>query len=436
MSQFSKIIRSILLGIILLTLFLPLMQSKLKLLDLKVLKGDVSYPPQAHFSINDWFTSKYQEEKETYLNAMFGFRSTCVRINNQIAYSLFNKAKANGVIIGKDEFLYEENYINSYTGKDLLEQDSIDAILYKLTYLTDTLNKLNKTLMIILAPGKASYFPEYIPDEYLKNKSNNTNYRFFAQGLKKSGLNVIDFNAWFILNKSTSKYPLFPKQGIHWSKYGMALAADSIIKKIEYLKNTSIAKTIYSDLVMQQPHDEDTDIGDGMNLLFDFKSFEMAYPKVIFNTIESKGKLNLLMVADSYYWGIYNYGISNCFDTSHFWYYNKQVFPETATEELLTDNLNIGEEVLKHDVIVIMATEANLKNFGWGFIEKTYDYFKNYEPHEGLKLNSIEKISNWKEYIKKNKKWMEIIKLNASKKNISVDSALTLDAQWQAEQQK
>lgn len=31
---------------------------------------------------------------------------------------------------------------------------------------------------------------------------------------------------------------------------------------------------------------------------------------------------------------------------------------------------------------------------------------------------------------------MEIIKLNGSKKNISVDSALTLDAQWQAEQQK
>ena len=63
------------------------MQSKLKIVDLKALKGDVSYPPQAHFSINDWFTSKYQEEKETYLNVMFGFRSTCIRINNQIAYS-------------------------------------------------------------------------------------------------------------------------------------------------------------------------------------------------------------------------------------------------------------------------------------------------------------------------------------------------------------
>lgn len=419
-----------------LVIFLPLTQSKLKLFDLKPLKGDVSYPEQVHFSINDWFTSNYQEKKEIYLNAMFGFRSTCIRINNQIAYVLFNKANANGVIIGKDEFLYEESYINAYTGNDFLGQESIDSTLYKLKYVTDTLNKLNKKLVVVFAAGKASFFSEYIPNEYLKNKSNTTNYNSFSEGSKKLALNVIDFNSWFILNKNNSKYPLYPKQGIHWSRYGMALAADSLIKKIENLTNTPIAQTTYNELVIEQPHDEDCDIGDGMNLLVDFKSFDMAYPKVIFNTSETKNKLNLLMVADSYYWGIYNYGISNCFNTSHFWYYNKQIYPESASKELLTDQVNTGDELLKHDVIVIMATEANLKNLGWGFIEKAYAYFKRAQSVQESKLISVEKINDWKEYIKKDAKWMEVVKLNASKKNISIDSALTLDAKWQAEQQK
>ena len=200
------------------TLFLPLIQTKLNIFELSPLKGDVRYPAQAQFSISDWFSSKYQEEKETYLNSMFGFRSTCVRVNNQIAYSFFKKANANGVIIGKDNYLYEESYLNSYNGSDFLGQDSINHTLNRLKYLTDTLKKLNKQLIVVFAAGKASFYPEYIPDSYLKSNVDNTNYKALSIGAKNIGLNVIDFNAWFVKNKSISKYPLYPKHGIHWSQ--------------------------------------------------------------------------------------------------------------------------------------------------------------------------------------------------------------------------
>jgi hypothetical protein len=35
-------------------------------------------------------------------------------MNNQLAFSLFNKAKANGAVVGKENYLYEENYIKAY----------------------------------------------------------------------------------------------------------------------------------------------------------------------------------------------------------------------------------------------------------------------------------------------------------------------------------
>lgn len=435
MNQFSKTFRYIILVTIVAIMFLPLLQSKLNVFELKPLKGDISYPPQAHFSIKDWFSSKYQEEKEKYLNSMFGFRSTCVRVNNQIAFSFFKKANANGVIIGKDNYLYEESYLNTYNGNDFLGQDSISHTLKRLKYLTDTLKKLNKQLIIVFAAGKASFYPEYIPNNYLRSNRDNTNYKALSHGANEMGINVIDFNSWFVKNKSVSKYPLYPKHGIHWSKYGMAMAADSIIKVIENMRGIDMPDISYNEVNIQKPHDEDSDIGDGMNLLVDLNGFDMAYPKIVISN-EGKDKPNILVISDSFYWGMYNFGISKCFTNSHFWYYNKQVYPESATKELLTDNLNVGDEILKNDVIVIMATEATLKSIGWGFIEKAELYFKGNLSNKTEHLISIKKINDWKEYIKNDPKWMENIKLTANKKNISVDSALTLDAIWQAQQEK
>lgn len=202
---------------------------------LEPLKGTVNNPEDATFSKKDWIDGTYQEKKELYINSMFGFRSFCIRLNNQIAFNFFNKAKANGVIVGKENYLYEESYINAYTGKDFLGEDSISHTLNRLKFISDTLSRLNKQLIIVFAAGKASYFPEYIPDKYLPILE-KTNYKSLSDGAKKLGLNVIDFNKWFVENKNKSKYPLYPLQGVHWSTYGTTLAADSLIRKIEFLR--------------------------------------------------------------------------------------------------------------------------------------------------------------------------------------------------------
>lgn len=435
MSRFSKIYQYILLVIVFAIMFLPLLQSRLKIFELRPLKGDIVSPYRANFNITDWFSSKYQEEEENYLNSMFGFRSICVRINNQIAYSFFNYANANGVIVGKNNYLYEESYLNSFNGTDFLGQDSINHILNRLKYLSDNFERLNKKLIIVFAAGKASFYPEFIPNRYLKSKNYITNYKSLSRGAKEIGLNVIDFNSWFVKSKPISKYPLYPKHGIHWSNYGMAFVADSIVKNIENLIGIDMPDITYNEVNIHKPNGGDTDIGDGMNLLFDLNGFDMAYPKVIINN-EWKKKPNVLVISDSFYWGIYNFDISKCFNTSHFWYYNKQVYPESATKELLTENLNISDEILKHDVILIMATEATLKRIGWGFIEKAEKYFKGSGSNENEDFNLSKRIDNWKVYIKKNAKWLESIKVVAAKRNISLDSMVTLDAIWQAQHTK
>jgi hypothetical protein len=153
--------------LLLLTLLIAsFLQSSFELVKLKPLKGAIVKPEKKTFYIEEWFSGAYQEYEEKYLNETFGLRNFFIRINNQLEFILFNNAKANGVIIGKENYLYEENYIKAYNGTDFIGYDSIYQRMQRIKYIQDTLAKLNKNIIIIFAAGKGSFYPEYFPDQY------------------------------------------------------------------------------------------------------------------------------------------------------------------------------------------------------------------------------------------------------------------------------
>jgi hypothetical protein len=178
----------------------------------------------------------------------------------------------------------------------------------------------------------------------------------------------------------------------------------------------------------------DVDISEGMNIMFNPKSFKMAYPQLQFQDDSGKTKPSILVIADSYYWEMYNFGISRLFSKSHFWFYNKEIYPESFQSPLEASQINLEEEIARHDVFVIMATEATLPNFGWGFIENVYDFFKGNKAQEMADEEFHQRVNDLINYIRTDKKWMELIEKKAANNNISVDSMLKLDATWQIRQ--
>jgi hypothetical protein len=82
-------------------------------------------------------------------------------------------------------------------------------------------------------------------------------------------------------------------------------------------------------------------------------------------------------VADSYYWGMFNYGFSrDLFGKGQFWFYNNEIYPESFYEQTLVGNVDIKAEVEKNDFIVLMSTDANIYKFAFGFIDDMYDAYK------------------------------------------------------------
>ncbi len=438
MHDFSNIVKKSLLIGIFCVLFIPLIQNTFNVFKTTYpLEGDVRLPSDVEFKKENWFSGEFQSQKEEYLNSMFGFRSLFVRLNNQIAYSIFNKAKAKGVIIGKENYMYEINYINGYTGLDYIGNTETDSLCEKIKFISDTLHKLNKELIIVFAAGKASFYPEYIPNEYLPKKG-ISNYEALSKKINRLGISNIDFNKWFMNNKYKAKYPLYPQHGVHWSWYGAALAADSLINYIESKRNIDIPNLKIKSIELDDAKYGDEDIANGMNLLFKFKSFKMAYPDLKTEDESGKTKPSVLVISDSFYWTMYNLGITKSFKDSHFWYYNKQVFPKPENTELIVSQLNLGDEIKNHEVFIIMASETSIKEIGWGSIKQFSDFFKG-KSSPLISSKTPEYIAKLKEIIaiiKSNTQWLSDTESRAKEKGISLDSSLVLEAMWQIDNSK
>lgn len=426
----SERINKLVLAIVLATMLLPLGLSFLNISE-KPLNGSFFNEPDVSFSWQSWFSGDYQEQKDKFLSHHFGLHNTYVKINNQIEFSLFKKPHAKFVVIGKENYLYEMSYIDAYFGKDYKGQPWISDQVKKLKCVQDSMTHRNKLLCVVFAPGKASFYPEFIPEKF-KRKNAHTNYGTFVSVAQQQNLNHIDFNQYFVTQRSKSSYPLYPQFGIHWSNYGALLAIDSVVRYAEKHLGYDLAdvvhiKTEFSDSL--RPPDDD--VLKGMNLLIEPQTFPMAYSSysVTYDSTKHR-KPNLLVIADSFWWYIYSTGIpGSVFSENRFWYYNEEMYPESFTGPYYVNAVNYYERIRHADIILILYSESNLYKFGNGFADMCYEAYCKKDP----KKEELQKI---KGDIRASPEWYSQIVKKAQENNIPVDSMLTRDALFIMERAK
>jgi len=421
--------KKIILILLVVILTLPLLQFFTNIVVVKKLSGYFKEISKPKFSWNKWFDNSFQDQYDQYFNQKFGFRDDFVRLHNQVDYSFFKELHANSVIVGKDEYLYEKNYIKSYLGEDYIGADQIQSTVKTMDSIYQILKQHQTEMLVILAPGKGYFYPEYIPDE-LMHERGPTNYEGYARELAKSDIPYIDFNDLFLKMKDTSSIVLYPKTGIHWSQASIPFVLDSIIKKSESILNIDMPDVHYSyKKPVSRADRQDADIERGLNLFLPLKIPKMTYPVVSFETDTSLVKPKLISIADSFFWQFFGKGYTKqSFSDVQFWYYYKQVYG-TDQKELLVDDIHIRKELFDTDLVILIATDANLYKFPYGFT-------KALEPTKFDQKETEAKIQNAMEYIKTQNAWMKKIKQKAKERNISLDSMLYLDAKYMIDKQK
>lgn len=417
---------------ILAVLILPILQENLEFSKKRPLGGWITIVTKPTVSFDSLFSGGFQRDKEAWINQEFGFRNDLVRINNQLDYWLFKQANAKGIIYGEKGVLHDRLYTDAYFGMNYIGDHKIDSIAQQMKFLQDCLERDNKTLLMVFAAGKATYYSELIPEHFKAEKKKN-NYEGFSEAMKKYNINHIDFNKWFLENKTKSQYPLFPQLGIHWSIYGSALAFDSIVHFVEKKRNIDMPdffiKGVETPDSLRTPDD---DIYKAVNLLFQVPYYKMAYPIIDIKKDNSKVSPTLITIGDSFWWNIYNTGVGETvFKNGKFWYYNQAVYPESFTNPINRDKVDFAKSIEETDVIILCYTESTLQTIGNGVLDDLYKYYKNNK--QLVNPNRDIDIKNFIEYIKSDKKWMEVLSKKAQETKRPIEDLIYADAAWQVD---
>lgn len=431
--NYPRIDKALFIGIMLF-LFIPLLQSTFKVKkNIRPLNGAFAKAEDTAFGGPAWFSGRYQALKNEYLKQNFGFRNSYVRLNNQLDFTLFKKINTEHVIAGKADVYFEENYIDAYYGNNFVGKENLDRLAGKLKQAQDILRSYNIALEILFLPGKASFYPEYIPEERVQEKKPR-NYDYLVGAANAKQLDFIDFNAWFRQLKGSTVHDLYPAGGIHWSNYGALLAYDSLLKHIEQrtpvsLRSPKIEKIEFSDKL----RDPDNDIVEALNLIRNPPMLSMPYAQYRWTERPGVTRPAALFIGDSYFWNWYHQGlVNNTFTDARFWYYCQTIYPDTLPEREVK-GIDFRKEVEKNKVVVLMATETNIHDIGWGFADKVIQSFPPKGPVTSVAEDDARRriyISYFSEEIRKTPAWLASVEQKAKEKGISAEAMIALDAAY------
>lgn len=350
--------------IMLLGLLFPMVQQMTGLIYVRPLSGEV--PADSTKTDHSWWSGSLQKDLERFSTDSLLLRPACIRLRNQLEFSLAGKLNTQDIYFHKGEF-YRYPYVNYSEATEFAGYEKIEQQVQALKALE---RRLGKRVYVIIAPTKLHYSREELP-AWNKTKSKRTNYHVYKQALTREGIAVLDADQWFVqLKRRNHQPPLMAKAGVHWTLYGGALALDSLIKRC------SIAhKTDYERVQMQfEPSDkiypEDVDATNLANLLF--PPTEKGLKLVHFPQAEHpKQRLLPLVVSDSYFnvisWTPLHDQVLD--PQTAFYYYFHTRFDRANPGGKPIDQQQLREDIRKADCILIISDVQNLSRFGFGFIE-------------------------------------------------------------------
>jgi hypothetical protein len=417
--------------LLMLILLVPMVQQNTGLFKVKNLHGQVGTAAYPKFTVKTWFSDEFQVQFNLATEENVGFRNVLIRLKNQIEYGLFHKANASGVVVGKQRYLYESDYIRSYTGRDYLGDYFWEQKFNRLKLVADTLLKSGVKVAIVLEPGKATYYPEFIPQRFKKFHSKQSNYQAILLESEKKKIPLLDLNKLFSEKKSTSLYPLFPKGGIHWSNGGMVTAADTLLGFINGTLQLPVADLVIDRVEMSDSlRGTDGDVADLMNLLRAPNHPKMGYPVFHLDQTDSAHKPRVLVISDSYLFSLLGSKIpEKAFANEAFWYYNQSVYPDSWASPKEVGSLDVPKEVESMNLVLIMVTERFYHRFDWDFTDVLYSHYYPAAPKE-YRYDYIRDIS-------RNPPWFDDIQQQADYSGVLMEDKLYDNAGylfWQADQ--
>jgi SGNH hydrolase-like domain, acetyltransferase AlgX len=336
----------------------------------------VNPPDKPRLTLKKWFNGRFQSAATTWFEKNSGFVGHFAKTYNQLIYHLFKEAPAGDVIVGKDHYLYMDNYVVPWQGFTVSKEKELSKFAERIKKLQDLLSKRGVTFLMVIAPSKATIYPEYIPNRFrVTGKSNQTNYDRILPYLREYNVQYVDGHQYFLQLKAESQYPLFHVAGIHWSFFGACKMSQVIQSKLSSLMQKDLVALNCEPVTMDtHPTGSDRDVAELMNLWTPelLTAFPTPHPVVSVDRKRGAYRPSVLFMGDSFCWTLLDVAGRKAFKQIDFLIYNNSLYPypsRTKAVKWPRDRHRLRELILSKEVVILEAVEPNLNQIGYGFIE-------------------------------------------------------------------
>lgn len=371
MKIFHYIVYFIFIGILLFPLGFEKFGNKENIMPLH---GAYVQPDSIPLTWENWKSGQYQENTDSTTKYNMIIRPTLIRVYNEIDYKVFNKKNMGDLLVGEDDYMFSLGWTKSRAGNISLNEQLLDGFINKLKTLQNLLNQQNKFFLFIIPPSKEEVFSEYLPEKY-KEEGEINDYKMLVSKLKKYHVNYIDLTKYYKDLQEKDSYPVYSKTSVHWTIYGAHFTTLMLLDSMNNFYKDSMPQLQVTGYDYETFKEGDGDHEKTLNLfsridnkLFAYPKYQITYPK------SNLFKPNVIILGDSYYWGIMgSWQLLSIFSSnSKYLYYYNTVYPNNDQASYNINQLDIVNEFENANAFVMINSSHNLKGFPYG-IENNID---------------------------------------------------------------
>ena len=160
-----------------------------------------------------------------YFQEHFAFRNELVTGNALLHGRLLETSTADGVIQGKNGWLYYKDSLDDYLGQDLLSDRSLFNIAHMLSMTQQALEEKGVNFLFTIAPNKNSLYGDNMPYYDKLKVSDQTNRENLESWLTTEKVAYADLHQALMEEDEV----LYHARDSHWNNKGAALAADVLM---------------------------------------------------------------------------------------------------------------------------------------------------------------------------------------------------------------
>ena len=336
----------------------------------------VSAVSQFPESFNGIMDGSWQAQTEDALNDHSVLRTWLIPIRNQVTYSVFRTSPHANVILGKGNYLYEEQYVlDQLQITPPISDEALETLVSKLCLLQERLASRGKILYLFITPSKAYIYPEYIPDEYIAiapRQPEASSYDKLLGRLQQETIPYYDSVPFVLSTRDSTEYPAYTAAGIHWTHVKGFAVTQQLADAMEEQLDINLPEFELSWTAVPEAIGADRDTEELLNI---FSKQAGAYfaPGVTITDPE-KDDLHLLARGGSFMGAtVYNM-MDFDFFSSTYYMENTQLIDQGEISHFTTyEELPIAEQLDAADIVLLEVNQEAIDTMSFGFIDYLLD---------------------------------------------------------------